>query len=1318
MIRPDRRGVGRPQVLAPVVGGAMPGGQIGQAVGQLGQVGLRVVRDLEVTRVIDRVVEWLPDVVERQVRPIVIRRAPTPLLRVTDLVALGVTTTGLEVVRPDAGGGPDIGDGQPTAVLRRSGRGAATITLTLPTQAFGEEAYFEASAVPTKQPPLHETPSDPRSPRRTVKRRQAGASRIVFRLRDSVSDVPYTVEGILAACRDADLVVPDTATPPPPAAVTIDPLPWWLDSGRGISKEALLTTSSRIARWSDVAAGAVVFPPTPVVGPARRKAVVVETAEAGTLVSTLGPAVKAPKWFDRITLKRRPYRPTEGETAIEAPYRLFVAPHALSAFVHAVRPVTLDGRTELWHSRLAVRPDPAKPAVDDPHPLRTVRAVWARTSDGDIDLDGEYTHAADPFLMPLDDKDRRDLVVQTADPLFEDVRPVDTARLHVSALGADLDVRGQWTPGDRGTGIEAWAHRATLGRDNCVRVVYAGHLYPTGHRASLVKVTERRFHDRERDASTSRHEATAYLRQRMFIVIKEPERDYAPSAWRPPRSAQEGRAWPFQRATVRTVVTPDLDAPSLTEVGAGRGQSVFCPRVAGRDFGFALSFTDVEGNRLDVTMPMYFVSVENAYDRTQSVLDEVEEQYATTGRNRVPTGGQRLALARSAVPGDTEVAADAISITTTRFKAGTHQVGWYPRLATTEAVLHSAAVLTGKRQPMALKISDHYIGNDFPATGLSSHPNLGEVFAEVADAAPPLPMAFSSGGSSSAATGGFLSPDLAVRALSRRTGPVGGSPMSVTKLAAGQFDPGEFLSSAIAGVLPTLFGCISLADLLTAAGVPIGKAGDALADAVPSFVTEALTAVDSLARDLGQLQREAKAAIDVAKATSAAAGAALEASLADAQSTVTGLAAIVEDLIAAPTTTDPAAAADAALADLESQLTAATSTLTSVVAQVGSIPPDVLPQQAVKVVVGLLVQVRDVTGRGADLVSLLRQTLLLAEEMRVTYSWSTELTSWTVFQASRAGRTAHLDVRATVQAKTKAHPEPSVDVVCGLRDFTLVLVEPVARVMSLEFAALEFRARAGAKPDVNVEFTGIRFLGPLSFVEALRDLIPLDGFSDPPALEISERGIAASYSMSLPDLTFGVFSLQNLSLGAGFTVPFLGDPLSVRFNFCERESPFLLTVSAFGGGGFFGVTLTPAGLKTLEASFEFGASLAMDFGVASGGVSVMGGIYFSIDETNGALLVGYLRILGEVEVLGIVSVSIELNLQLAYQPASGKAVGRATLTLSISVAFFETSVSIECERKFAGSSGDPILAQLVGPAGAGDDPQPWLDYCTAFAPVA
>ena len=58
-------------------------------------------------------------------------------------------------------------------------------------------------------------------------------------------------------------------------------------------------------------------------------------------------------------------------------------------------------------------------------------------------------------------------------------------------------------------------------------------------------------------------------------------------------------------------------------------------------------------------------------------------------------------------------------------------------------------------------------------------------------------------------------------------------------------------------------------------------------------------------------------------------------------------------------------------------------------------------------------------------------------------------------------------------------------------------------------------------------------------------------------------------------MTAGAFSLQNISLGAGFRVPFVVDPLELDFNFCTREQPFLLTVSLFGGGGYFLMKATP-----------------------------------------------------------------------------------------------------------------------------------------------
>jgi hypothetical protein len=204
-----------------------------------------------------------------------------------------------------------------------------------------------------------------------------------------------------------------------------------------------------------------------------------------------------------------------------------------------------------------------------------------------------------------------------------------------------------------------------------------------------------------------------------------------------------------------------------------------------------------------------------------------------------------------------------------------------------------------------------------------------------------------------------------------------------------------------------------------------------------------------------------------------------------------------------------------------------------------------------------------------------------------------------------------------------------------------------------------------------------------------------------------------------------MFSLSNLSLGAGFTVPFIGQPLSVRFNFCTREQPFHLTVSMFGGGGFFGITLDPHGVQILEASFEFGAAIEIDFGVASGGVSVMAGIYFRMEQ-DAASLTGYFRLGGHVDVLGIITASLELYLELRYEFETGKCVGKAELTIEISVFIFSGSVTITCERKFAGSNGDPSFRQLMGhqsalsladelaQIGAGTD-YPWREYCEAFA---
>lgn len=205
--------------------------------------------------------------------------------------------------------------------------------------------------------------------------------------------------------------------------------------------------------------------------------------------------------------------------------------------------------------------------------------------------------------------------------------------------------------------------------------------------------------------------------------------------------------------------------------------------------------------------------------------------------------------------------------------------------------------------------------------------------------------------------------------------------------------------------------------------------------------------------------------------------------------------------------------------------------------------------------------------------------------------------------------------------------------------------------------------------------------------------------------------------MGLPNIAFGVFSLENLSIGAGFTIPFVGPPMSTYFRFCERENPSRLTVMMFGGGFFFGVTVNADGLQIAEGAIEFGAAISVNFGVASGSVSAMAGLYFKI-ESGDVTLAGYFRLRGEVEALGIVSVTIELYLEMKYESGSGKCIGTATISIDIDVTLFSTTIKITCSKKFAGSGADPTLAEMFDvdpnvnvPATSAD----WNSYCGAFA---
>ncbi|MFD8543125.1 hypothetical protein [Streptomyces sp. NPDC059649] len=265
----------------------------------------------------------------------------------------------------------------------------------------------------------------------------------------------------------------------------------------------------------------------------------------------------------------------------------------------------------------------------------------------------------------------------------------------------------------------------------------------------------------------------------------------------------------------------------------------------------------------------------------------------------------------------------------------------------------------------------------------------------------------------------------------------------------------------------------------------------------------------------------------------------------------------------------------------------------------------------------------------------------------------------------------------------------------------------VARV---EFTELRFSAGPGKKPEVTASGVELKFRGELEFLNSLRTALPASVFGPGAFLDVQPSGIRAGYKLALPSIPLGGFMLSNLALSAEVAIPFDGKPVSFRFSVSEQKHPFNVTVSLFGGGGYFSMLVDTSGVREVDGALEFGGSAALDLGVASGGVSVMAGIHFVLADGD-VKLGGYLRCNGFLTVLGIITVSVEFYLELSYEKHDGQSVvrGRGSLTVSVRIAFFSKSVTLELERSFSGAPGDPTFAQCISKE------HDWREYCAAFA---
>ena len=875
-------------------------------------------------------------------------------------------------------------------------------------------------------------------------------------------------------------------------------------------------------------------------------------------------------------------------TDIEVPFRLHLSPTSTAAFTHATGVVNQHTPfNELWHTHLGTRVgDWVLTGQTEP-----VRALWNDDRD-DTKLSGSWA---------LSGTDRTQIVDLTS--INPDSKPALVNHMRLTAMGASLDLDGSWDaeqrlkaePATGGADVSGWKHVSSIGRDQYVRVIYDGFLFPFGHAASLIKISERKI-------MPDGVGYTAGLMQRFYIIVREPVRSF-------PHADQknEGRDFPFAAVEITTRQTPDLIAPTKDIQADGYYTADdaylegFWPRLTTMNKGgkpasmkFHTIFTDGAGTRTPIDMPMFFISGSrnNVASAVQAAIDMYNKgDTVYTDRNNFAIAPSliRFSPPSGAKPEETDHHATSLSFGAVPSTSATgFDPHFYPTLSEATIELRSVKALLGKTASAKFHYHPDYVNAAFDAAG-----NTAELVMQAKSAVDAVQAATDK-------FGGMVVPDFTPDGLSRRFGALVNSSAYEAANLVGGIKP-----ESIVGDMK-LFGVVPVAAIIDKIEMI----------AAPGAVDSAASQAQSLANDPTQ---------------------------------------VINDLPGIP------------------------------------------------------------KGMVVDTGSTIQTTYAFKQQTLGTYTLPAPLNSKLFIpETTKPAGTPQFSLTTVAVVAKTAGAKSSVTVTAALNNFKINLFG----FLAIRFDYLKLEVSPGKKTQVDPKLCdddGVVFGGPLEFLNTLRSLIPAGGFVDPPGIDVTPDGISASYDLALPTISLGAMSLQNVSLGAGFNLPFLGSGPTARFNFAERQNPFNLTIALFGGGGFFAITAGSEGVKELEAAIEFGAQISIDLGVASGGVYVKGGFHFLwIEDQHLVHLDAYVEMGGHLDVLGLITVSLVFHLALNFekQGSSTRLYGTATLTVEIDILFFSCSQDITVERQFAGSDSDPSFKAFIGTEDV------WHDYCDAFAAAA
>ncbi len=1252
---------------------------------------------------------------------------------------------------------------------------------------------------------------------------------------------PFTLQGMLELCALSAPVVAPNATNPnvTSSATTLTPQAENPEDERyeGISQARIDRVISRV----DPRAAARV----------RRRAI-----RAARMINpeltVIGNPIGSPILFPPIRpAPTTPTKPTNAQTSLELPFRVLMSPDQTMHWSFMPTPVaspattgTDAARTELWHAR----PGPLNHATGLAEPSLggvTLRALYTRDYDiygyplpapTDGGVDGSY--GSDPVAGANPNVSNRDAIVRNT--VGSQHAPLTVNHLMLSPVGGTLDVSAQFDPSLSQAGLQAWAQKTVLGRDEFVECINVGNLLPFGQPAALVTINKR--------AEDPTQGTVGVLYSQAYLVVSQTLASYHGLP-----NAVDYNTFPFVACELAQTKIPTASGSTPNAIPGGGSGWVYDP-TGSTMVTVGVTGTDHRGQSIHFTTPLYFCASSAAPGVSAAAAAAAAANAAGAWNTFASNAGQAFQMQRQ-----------RIALAPTADSPGTAPSNYSPASTTFETVSFlltlknpttGVAVAPTTLVPMASNLvvaveairhlqtspangsppvdsTFQYDSVNYAANGFDPTKNPHEIFLVQAGGATPTPTLSFVGSPNS---GGLVAPALTANALSRSAGPMSGSTGSGSALATGAFHPPDYFGSFLSTI--QLFGFVPLGGIIQA--VENGVSGLA-SQYMPKSVTKDLSNAEAflekavglfnllesvvggssgtgqatqiltqLAGDIGSFGQLAQGIVpsggvalgglsiaDGAPMTNAQMQAAawLQSAATQAQeliqSYLTTLTNAWNDAKAVVTDVTSLNLGQLITADGKGDLHKDIGDLLTLIGQIEGLTTGTTnPQTAAGAVMsyfgpvatavqsvcndinGFLTSAGGVLTQLIQDLSLIAQGLDMAKNLAVEFKWTPLISGIECWEAlafiPSTNKALSLDIK--VNANSNNGPT-GLNMTCRLDSFAICFGQGIptptggttlgcgtipagyTTVMqnadvSLVFDHIQVQMLAGQKPAVDCVFSNLYFGGDLSFIETIKNLIPLDSFSDPPFVNVTTSGITAEFHASGSrrslNIAIGMFSIQNINIGASLTIPWVsmgGNGITFQFDFCTIDNPFVVTVMMLGGGGFFGMTLDMKGLQRIQFGVEVCAQLAIDLVIASGSVSIEAGIFLVYtvpgDQSgdgprsrerprcSGWLIGGYLRLRGELDVAGIITISIELYLQITYSPDTGKCIASGVHRDRREPPFFFLSVhaKVSFTRTFAGSNGDPTFAEMMSPGGIDPmlDPalsatwDPFAEYCMAYA---